>query len=405
MKKLMQFLIDATFAPPRALYDPRNTVSAITSDDGSVFQREMVEFVSDSYLKLMGSLWRDQRNLRPAACTIFLHSLGTNQFEVINLVPFLCNQNLALFSFDFPGCGVSEGKAMPLDGSGSQVVLAAVRHLKEAFGFTRFALWGRSMGAAIGLHAVSLCHEFKCVVSDSSFATTRKVIDDQAAANKIPRIVVCAAFPFVRAEAERLLDMNVDCPFPLDFVQFAQTPLLMGHASRDVFVPMHHAQEIFANYGYKDKQLYIFEGKHNSPRPHQWYESAARFIYKHTGVKEKAKRYPWMYTHSYLHSGLRDVVLREIEAQRKYEQWLAEHPPAPAPSDGDLLPESAAGNDGNNEGESHGQVEGERDDSEDAQYSDTSYQRSSDSDDACYSSHCENMQIHVDELPNQKANG
>jgi pimeloyl-ACP methyl ester carboxylesterase len=73
---------------------------------------------------------------------------------MLNIIPFLCTPELAMFAFAFPGCGISEGKAAPLDRSGSQLVLAAVRHLRVRFSFTQFALWGRSLGAAIALHTV-----------------------------------------------------------------------------------------------------------------------------------------------------------------------------------------------------------------------------------------------------------
>jgi pimeloyl-ACP methyl ester carboxylesterase len=100
---------------------------------------------------------------------IFLHSLGTNQFECLNFAPFLITQDLALVSFDFPGCGISEGDNIPLDGSGDQNATGCVKFLEKELGFTDFCLWGRSIGASIALQAASRSHIFKCVVADSGF--------------------------------------------------------------------------------------------------------------------------------------------------------------------------------------------------------------------------------------------
>jgi predicted esterase len=246
-------------------------------------------------------------------CLIYLHSLGTNQFEAINLIPFLCTSQLSLFAFDFPGCGISEGKATPLDGSGSGIVRTAVRVLRARFGFNQFALWGRSLGASIALHAVSTSNDFDCIVADSPFRCARDFLYDQAKANKIPQFFIKLALPIVQAEALRTLKMNIDYPFPINFVQFAQTPLLLGHGNADGFVPIYHSEAIFAEYGGSNKQLYIFEAQHNTSRPSHWYRSAGRFVYRRLGVDALVRSYEHVYRTSLLHAGPLVVVMKDLE--------------------------------------------------------------------------------------------
>jgi alpha-beta hydrolase superfamily lysophospholipase len=311
MKRVIRYLLDSTFCPPRAAYDPKNTISAIISGD-DVYERIGVTFESDSSLSITGSLWRDHSNSAPTACTIFLHSLGANQFEGLNIIPFLCTRDLAFFAFDFPGCGVSEGKATPLDGSGYHIVLAAAKYLRTRFAITKVALWGRSLGAAIALHAVSASNEFCCVVSDSSFSSTHDVISDQGSRNKIPKFLVSLAHPIFTSQAKRILEMDVNDPFPINIVQYAQTPLLMGHGSLDTFVPVEQSRKIFAKYGHKNKQLYIFEAKHNTPRPWDWYHIAARFMYRETGIEAKVKNYNEIFRDAELHVGSGELVLQDI---------------------------------------------------------------------------------------------
>jgi pimeloyl-ACP methyl ester carboxylesterase len=320
MKRVIRYVLEATVSPPRVVYNPEETISAITCDD-AIFEREIVHFTSDSCLNLMGSLWRDcaQPDPSPTMCTIYLHSLGTNQFESLNLIPFLCTPELAVFAFDLPGCGISEGPVIPLDGSGCQLVLAAVRHLRSRFSFTQFALWGRSLGAAIALHTVSTSNDLRCVVADSSFTSTRDFLYDQAKANRIPKFLIQLAFPVVRAEAQRRIEMNIDYPFPINFVQFARTPLLLGHGTKDTFIPAHHSEMIFAKYGDASKQLYTFEAKHNSPRPCHWYQTAARFIYRQMGLDDKVRMYNWVYSNSALHVGNLRVVLRDLENSSQHQ--------------------------------------------------------------------------------------
>jgi pimeloyl-ACP methyl ester carboxylesterase len=338
MFKVIQYLLELTFSPPRAVYNPDETISAITCD-GLIFEREIVQFTSDSCLNLMGSLWRDrtQPNTCPTICTIYLHSLGTNQFESINIVPFLCTPELAIFTFDFPGCGMSEGRWVPLDGSGCDLVLAAVRSLRARFSFTQFALWGRSLGACIALHTVSTSNDFRCVVADSPFASTRDFIYDQAKSNNIPKCLIQMVFPLFRHEARRSVEMNIDYPFPISFVPFARTPLMLGHGSRDMFIPPEHSEKLFAHYGDPRKQLYTFDAKHNSPRPYHWYHTAARFIYRQTGLDRSLRPYTWVFAKSFLHVGNLQAVIQDIrDALREQEerQEVSQAPEAAAEGEG-----------------------------------------------------------------------
>jgi predicted esterase len=238
---------------------------------------------------------------------------------MLNIVPFLCTPELAMFAFDFPGCGVSEGRATPLDGSGCELVLGAVRHLRAQFQFTQFALWGRSLGAAIALHTVSTTNDFRCVVADSSFASTRKFLYDQARANRIPQCLINLVLPIVQAQARRTTAVNIDYPFPINFVQYAQTPVMLGHGSRDRFVPFTHCEAIFERYGSANKQLCRFDSKHNSPRPSHWYRTVARFIYRHLGMDAQVRSYDAVYSSAKLHVGEREAVRLEIQEAKERE--------------------------------------------------------------------------------------
>ena len=320
MRSVVKYVFECTICPPRATYDPDNTVSAMTCECGDVIERHKVEFLVDDHLKLMGSLWtmRTSNNVQPTCCCIYLHSLGTNQFEVLNIVPLLCNSSVAVFGFDFPGCGISEGDAIPLDGNGFKVVLAAKEHLKTHFQIREFAIWGRSMGAAIALHTVSVSNEFNCCIADSSFETTKRIVLDQARENHIPQVLVRMAYPVFRKYAREFAGMDIDSPFPLEFVSQARTPLLMGHGLRDTFVPPHHSRHIYDRYGYKVKQLYMFPGKHNSTRPARWYEAAGRFIYRYFGIPGWFRQYVPIYTTTTLHIGEINIVLEDIDRMRRY---------------------------------------------------------------------------------------
>ncbi|OHS98353.1 hypothetical protein TRFO_08942 [Tritrichomonas foetus] len=308
MKSLIHWAIDVSLRPPRATYDLDNTICAIENKYDDLFIRTDVEFDNGDNLKLYGSLWRNYRHPHPTSCIIFLHSLGMNQFECVNIVPFLCTPDLAVFSFDFTGSGKSDGDTIPLIGRGCHDVMTAANFLRTQFQISRIGLWGRSMGAAIGLDTVSISNDFECIVSDSAFASTDQIIYDQAKMNKLPPFFVNLVKPILRKEALKIVGPAFDLNYPLNDVTYASTPLFMGHGKEDSFVPVLQAHELFDKYGCSDKQLFIFDAKHNTPRPPQWYEAAARFIYRKLGIDQKPRMYEVEYKYARLHIG----VLNEI---------------------------------------------------------------------------------------------
>lgn len=306
-------MLRTAFSPPRCIYEKDNTVSVITAPNYQVYYRTNFEFTVKDRVTITGSIWRDHEESNPNSCVIFLHSLGTNQFEVLNIIPILCCKQLCIVSFDFPGCGMSGGEILPLDGSGAEIVKNCVEKLKNDYHISKFALWGRSMGAAVALQSVSMYNEdFQCVVSDSAFSCTEKILFDQGKANGFPSFMISMIMPMIKKEAQAAFNTNVDNPFPIGYVSDARAPLLMGHGKQDVFVPLHHAELLFQKYGMNNKQLYFFGGKHNSPRPGQWYQTAARFINRHMGIDSPPRIYDLVFRASQLHIGPVDMVLPEV---------------------------------------------------------------------------------------------
>lgn len=311
MKSVLEWMFEVSLRPPRATYDLNATVCVVESRSNSLYIRQDVTFQNDDSITLYGSLWHERNHPQPTACIIFLHSLGTNQFECINLIPFLCTPELALFSFDFSGSGMSGGDTIPLVGRGSQDVFAAYNLLKNKFGITQIGLWGRSMGAAIGLDTVSISNDFACIVSDSAFASTEEIVYDQAKINGYPKFLINIAKPILMKQAKKIVGPTLDIQYPIKDVSFSSTPLLMGHGKIDSFVSVSQAQELFNKYGCSDKQLYVFNAKHNTARPNQWYEAAARFVYRKLGIDQKPRMYDIEYRNALLHVGELNYVLAD----------------------------------------------------------------------------------------------
>ena len=74
-----------------------------------------------------------------------------------------------MFTFDFAGCGNSEGEFISLGWFERDDVAMIIDHLRTSRRVSTVALWGRSMGAATALLHADRDHSIAGLVLDSPF--------------------------------------------------------------------------------------------------------------------------------------------------------------------------------------------------------------------------------------------
>jgi pimeloyl-ACP methyl ester carboxylesterase len=84
-------------------------------------------------------------------CVVYMHGNASSQWEGQFLIPNLCPRGIAVFCFDFAGCGASDGEFISLGHFETMDVEFLLQSLLETFRLGPFVLWGRSMGAATSL--------------------------------------------------------------------------------------------------------------------------------------------------------------------------------------------------------------------------------------------------------------
>lgn len=89
-----------------------------------------------------------------------------------------------LFTFDFSGCGNSEGEHVTLGWKETDDLRSVIEYLKNSGTVSKIAFWGRSMGAATSLLLQGALkadelptYGASCLVLDSSFATLTLLIN------------------------------------------------------------------------------------------------------------------------------------------------------------------------------------------------------------------------------------
>lgn len=83
-----------------------------------------------------------------------------------------------MFSFDFSGCGLSEGRYISLGWYERDDLAIVIKYLRESNKVSTIGLWGRSMGAITAMMHADRDPSIAGLVLDSGFASLRLLAED-----------------------------------------------------------------------------------------------------------------------------------------------------------------------------------------------------------------------------------
>ena len=110
----------------------------------------------------------------------------------------MIRNNISLCTFDFTGCGNSEGEYVTLGYNEWKDVEEVYNYVRGKKKVTQIGLWGRSMGAVTALKYAHKNPEIKVVVFDSPFKNLKSLISDICKKNsKIPSIILNGALKII----------------------------------------------------------------------------------------------------------------------------------------------------------------------------------------------------------------
>ena len=124
---------------------------------------------------------------------------------------------ITLFSFDFAGCGKSEGEYISLGWYERDDVEIVVDWLRKSGRVSTIGLWGRSMGAVTGLMHADRDPSIAGLVLDSPFSNLRTLAEELAKNNsKIPSLVLSGAIAMIRKSILSKAKFDIDLLNPLE---------------------------------------------------------------------------------------------------------------------------------------------------------------------------------------------
>eukprot|EP01065_Artemidia_motanka_P006432 TRINITY_DN13165_c0_g1_i2.p3 TRINITY_DN13165_c0_g1~~TRINITY_DN13165_c0_g1_i2.p3 ORF type:complete len:352 (+),score=80.27 TRINITY_DN13165_c0_g1_i2:58-1056(+) len=178
--------------PERCDYSDAQLGPEMFSVDGHPYRRTDGAFTNDRGQQLKYSWWQP---LEPAAqrtpCVIYLHTNSGARVEALSVCPAVLPRGMTVFSFDFSGCGHSEGDLVSLGHYEQHDVAAAVEHVLGSGTVSGVGLWGRSLGAVSAVAYAARDTSVGCVVSDSGFSSLPRLLDEMLQ-SWLPRLPAAA---------------------------------------------------------------------------------------------------------------------------------------------------------------------------------------------------------------------
>jgi len=287
-------LVNAIIRPPRMKYEQRALGPQTFAFSGKRFVRRDLELTNSRGHKLVCSWWKFDPEDAPAAqlpCVVYLHGNAASRLAAHELLWHLLPVSISVFALDFSGSGLSGGEHVSLGYYEREDVAAVVQYLRSSGEVSTVGLWGHSMGAVTALLFGDRDPSIAGMVVDSAFADLMQLINElgqglREQGLRVPGFAISMAVSLIRRSVRRRANFDPKDVAPIANGSRSFIPALFAHAERDAFIKPGHSQQLHEAYA-GDKNLVLFDGDHNSPRPDFLFDSAVIFLRQTLGVKEE----------------------------------------------------------------------------------------------------------------------
>ena len=284
----------AVIRPNRDLYKDRDLGHMKFSYCNKWFKRTDFSISNKRNYKLACSFWEpfdEEREYPKLPCVIYLHGNSSSRCEIIPEIKYFLTRNITVFSFDFAGCGRSEGEYISLGWYEQDDVECVVNFLRKSNKVSSIGLWGRSMGAVTALMYGSKDLSIAGLVLDSPFCSLRVLIEELARSRvNLPNFVVNQAIKLLKEIIKDKAGFNLDDIELKKYAEKCFIPAYFCHSKEDTFVNIHHCKDLYNVYA-GDKNIVYLKGNHNSERPIHFKDSVALFFYKALRCKSLKERF------------------------------------------------------------------------------------------------------------------
>ena len=253
---------------------------------GNCYKRTDFELINNRGLKLICSFWEpfdEEREKVNLPCVIYLHGNSSSRCEAYAEVKYLLPKNICLFSFDFCGCGKSEGDYISLGYYEKEDVHCVIEYLLKSKKVSKIGLWGRSMGAVTAImYASEHPSNISALILDSGFYSLNTLIHELVNSRvNLPNFIIDKVLNSVKETIREKAGFSLDEIEPYLYARKCITPAFFCHGEQDNFVFTHHCNDLYNDYKGSIKLISSVKGNHNSSRPVEFKKKATEFLYKY----------------------------------------------------------------------------------------------------------------------------
>ena len=253
---------------------------------GKCYKRTDFELRNNRSQKLMCSFWEpfdEEREQNRLPCVIYLHGNSSSRCEAYPEVQYLLQRNITVFSFDFCGCGKSEGEYISLGYYEKKDIHCIIEFLLKSQNVSKIGLWGRSMGAVAAImYANEHPQLIDVMILDSGFYSLKMLMKELIESKiSLPSFIYDKVLNMVKETIKEKANFDLDIIEPYIYAKNCLVPAFFCHGSDDNFVFPHHSVDLFNEYKGKDKCCEIVKGYHNSSRPRELKTKICDFLMKY----------------------------------------------------------------------------------------------------------------------------
>ena len=276
----------AIIRPGRDLYEQSELGPFKFEISNKCYKRTDFELINNRGLKIICSFWEpfdEEREKTILPCVIYLHGNSSSRCEAYSEVKYLLPKNICLFSFDFCGCGKSEGDYISLGYYEKEDVKCIIEYLQKSKKVGKIALWGRSMGAVTAImYASEHPNDISALILDSGFYSLKKLIYELVKSKvSLPDFIIDQVLKQVKETVKEKAGFNLDHLETVFYAKNCKTPAFFLHGEDDNFVNKSHCSNLFNDYKGDDKIIRIVKGKHNTARPKELKMKIVEFLEKY----------------------------------------------------------------------------------------------------------------------------
>ena len=273
----------AIIRPGRDMYEQEELGPFKFEINGKCYKRTDFELINNRGLKLICSFWEpfdEEREKINLPCVIYLHGNSSSRCEAYAEVKYLLPKNICLFSFDFCGCGKSEGDYISLGYYEKEDVHCVIEYLLKSKKVSKIGLWGRSMGAVTAImYTAEHPNNISALILDSGFYSLNILIHELVNSKiNLPDFIIERVLKMVKQTVKEKAGFDLDAIEPYLYVKNCSVPAFFCHGRDDNFVFPHHCKDLYKDYKGYYKYINLVKGNHNSSRPKEIKNKASQFL-------------------------------------------------------------------------------------------------------------------------------